>query len=375
MKIQTETTRSCSSSVFLVVAIGLFIIIIAASLTPFSGWRWPAVSILEFIAYPLPYYVSFVDNLLNILIYVPYAAVLSRLVRSVKWAWIWVLLVVIFTSFFVEVVQNFLPNRVASNLDILCNVTGGLLGLIFYHLNILKYPVRWMRRYQMAHFVENTSADYAVILILMWFFSQVNPVLPWFGLVFLPIGEMPLLVKSIQNPVVYVSVLEALGAFFNLLSILLFLMCFLKNRTEQFRAFFLVLCGGIIIKLGVALIFYGFGYELRQNTLSDNASVGACLAVLMAWALRRLPFYSHAVLANCTFVGLFFVQTHWPFALSSKETLRRLGLSGSHFETLYTGLMVLQAIWPWCAALCVIGYSFQRAWLYLDNQSVNQSIE
>jgi VanZ family protein len=368
MQNQTETTRPCSSSVFLVAAMVIFFIILAASFAPFSGWQWPTVPILEFVAYPLPYYVSFVDNLLNVLIYVPYAAVLSRLVRSVKWAWIWVLLVVCFTSFFVEVMQNFLPNRIASNLDILCNVAGGLLGLILYHLNVLKYPVRWIRRYQAAHFVDVTSADYAMILILLWFFVQANPILPWLGLVFLPEGEMPVLVNAVKHPAVYFSVLEALGAFFNLLSILLFVMCFLKNRAEQFRAFFLVLCGGVAVKLGVALSFYGFGHELRQEWLSDNASVGACLAVLMAWAVRQLPFYVQAVLTECALFGLFFVQTHWPFALSIKETLSRLGLAGSHFETVYAGLTGLQAIWPWSAALCLMSYSLQRAWIYLDSE-------
>ena len=153
IKSQTETTRPHSSSLFLVVALVIFFIILAASFAPFSGWKWPTVPILEFVSYPLPHYVSLVDNFLNILIYILYAAVLSRLVRSVKWAWIWVLLVVCFTSFFVEVIQNFLPNRIASNLDILCNVMGGLLGLIFYHLNVLKYPVRWVRDYQAEHFV------------------------------------------------------------------------------------------------------------------------------------------------------------------------------------------------------------------------------
>ena len=364
---QTETARLCPGSVFVVAAMVIFFIILAASFAPFSGWRWPLVSILEFVTYPLPHYVSFLDNLLNVLIYVPYAAVLSRLVRSVKWAWIWVLLVVCFTSFFVEVMQNFLPNRIASNLDILCNVAGGLLGLILYHLNILKYPVRWIRRYQAAHFADVDAADYAMILILMWFVFQINPTLPWLGLVFLPAGEMPLSPTLIQNPALDFSVLEALGAFFNLLSILLFLMCFLKNRAEQFRAFFLILCGSVAVKLGLALSFYAFGHELRQEWLSDNASVGACLAVLAAWAVRRFPFYAQAVLAECALCGLFFVQSHKPFFLSAKETLYRFGLAGSHFETLYAGLTQLQTVWPWCAALCLMVYGLQRAWIYLDS--------
>ncbi|MBY0346102.1 MAG: VanZ family protein, partial [Neisseriaceae bacterium] len=349
----------------------IFFIILAASFAPFSGWKWPTVPILEFVSYPLPHYVSLVDNFLNILIYILYAAVLSRLVRSVKWAWIWVLLVVCFTSFFVEVIQNFLPNRIASNLDILCNVMGGLLGLIFYHLNVLKYPVRWVRAYQAEHFVEVTSADYAMILILLWFVFQSDPVLPWFGLVFLPEGDdMPLLENLVQNSVVYFSVLEALGAFFNLLSILLFLICFLKNKAGQFRAFLLILCGVVAVKLGVALIFYGFGSELKQEWVSDNASVGGCLALLMAWALRSLPFYVQAVLAEFSFFGLLFVQRHWPFVLSAKENLTRLRLSGSHFETLYAGLNGLQIIWPWCAALCLMSYGFKRAWIYLDSEKL-----
>ncbi len=108
-------------------------IIVYASLYPFSGWRVPGVSPWAFLSLPWPRYWTVFDVVANLLGYLPLGAlVFGGAVRTGHRARYAVALATgacCVLSLAMEWLQNYLPLRVSSNLDLFLNVTGGGLGV------------------------------------------------------------------------------------------------------------------------------------------------------------------------------------------------------------------------------------------------------
>ncbi len=109
-------------------------IIVYASLYPFTGWRLPGVSPWAFLVLPWSRYWTAFDVVANLLGYLPLGAlVFGAAVRSGQRAPVAVAQGIgasFVLSFAMEWVQNFLPQRVSSNLDLFLNVSGGSLGVV-----------------------------------------------------------------------------------------------------------------------------------------------------------------------------------------------------------------------------------------------------
>ena len=108
-------------------------VIVYASLYPFTGWRIPGVRLLAFLTLPWPPYWTWFDLVANLLGYLPLGAlVFGSRVRS---GWRagpsagMALLVALGLSFAMELLQNFLPRRVSSNVDLALNGVGAGLGI------------------------------------------------------------------------------------------------------------------------------------------------------------------------------------------------------------------------------------------------------
>lgn len=103
-----------------------------ASLYPFVPWRMPGVSPLGFLMLPWPRYWTAFDLVSNLIGYIPLGAlVFGALVRSggrAGPAFLQALVSGSALSLTMELLQNFLPHRVASNVDLGTNVLGTLIG-------------------------------------------------------------------------------------------------------------------------------------------------------------------------------------------------------------------------------------------------------
>ena len=108
-------------------------LIVYASLYPFTGWRLPGVSPLAFLALPWPHWWTWFDLVTNLLGYIPFGAlVFGALVRSdvrIRPAMLSACLAGAGLSFAMELLQNFLPLRVSSNVDLGVNALGTLIGV------------------------------------------------------------------------------------------------------------------------------------------------------------------------------------------------------------------------------------------------------
>ncbi len=113
-------------------------IVVYASLYPFTGWRVPGVSVLAFLTLPWSPYWTWFDLLANLVGYLPLGAlVFGAMVRSgwrARRAAALALSSALVLSFAMETLQNFLPHRVSSNVDLGLNVAGAGLGVLLASL-------------------------------------------------------------------------------------------------------------------------------------------------------------------------------------------------------------------------------------------------
>jgi VanZ family protein len=161
-----------------------------ASLYPFTGWRQPGVEWLGFLTAPWSVWWTWFDLLANLVGYMPLGAlVFGALVRTGtrrRWAWFWALAAGATLSFSLEFLQNFLPLRVASNVDLGLNMAGSLAGAL---LGWLIHTLGAVERWQAARdrwFLEHSAGGLA--LLFMWPVALLLPlpaplgvgqVLPW----------------------------------------------------------------------------------------------------------------------------------------------------------------------------------------------------
>jgi VanZ family protein len=119
-----------------------------ASLFPFVGWRWPGASLDAFWWAPWSRYWTVFDVVSNSLGYVPLGALIflawvrsgGRVLGAVGVGW----LLCSALSALLETLQNFLPQRVPSNLDWCLNTGGAALGLaLAWGLHRMGWLVRW----------------------------------------------------------------------------------------------------------------------------------------------------------------------------------------------------------------------------------------
>ena len=109
------------------------VLVLYASLHPFSGWSDSGAPLFDYLTAPWPRYVTAFDLTVNVLAYLPlgflWVPALQRGAAPALPAFAAALLCVA-VSFALETTQNYLPSRVPSNLDLGCNGIGGAIGAL-----------------------------------------------------------------------------------------------------------------------------------------------------------------------------------------------------------------------------------------------------
>jgi len=158
-------------------------LIVYASLYPFEGWRSQGVDPLAFLWAPLPEYWTGFDVGANLLGYAPLGLLLSLAARRsgrAPWAWPLGVVVPALLSLAVEITQNYLLLRIASNVDVALNVAGGVLGAalaaLLDRLGWVAHWSRWRDRWFLP------SAHGGLVLLALWPAALLYPASVPFGL-------------------------------------------------------------------------------------------------------------------------------------------------------------------------------------------------
>jgi VanZ family protein len=158
---------------------------IYGSLYPFTGWHDSGAQPTAFLTAAWPRYSTTFDLVTNIAAYLPLGFLWATAFQSRLAPWAAVLptwLVGASLSLALETLQNYLPSRVPSNVDLAFNSLGTLVGALA--------GARWGgamldggRLYALRHrlFHGGTMADAGLLLIWLWLLTQLNPETLLFG--------------------------------------------------------------------------------------------------------------------------------------------------------------------------------------------------
>lgn len=331
-----------------------FAVIVFASLYPFTGWTDSGQPWLEFLFYPAPYYSRPFDKLVNVLVYVPYGFALALTAQRRLTGWLLAVALSALTSFGVELAQMFLPTRIASNVDIACNLGGAVVGA---SLAVSPWFDRLWRRvwfWRLRYFSALPAADYALLLMAVWFLTQLNPAIPLFGVVVRPQGLPQPFVSPLDNPLLFLLLVEAGGAMLHLTAILLFVTAFLADRRYALRAVIVVVGAAWFVKVLAA------GMLLKPMAffewINENVTTGLAAGVLLVWLFTRFSRRVQAWAALLALMGAQLMVALWPLSGNERDVLSLFRWHYGHLLNINALVDFLIHLWPVGAAVCLIAY-------------------
>lgn len=166
-------------------ALAWALLAIYASLYPFTGWRDSGANPFEFLTAAWPRYFTAFDLITNVAAYMPlglfWCMVLQRRLPAALSIAV-TLTAGTLLSGSLEVLQNYLPSRVASNLDLATNSIGMLLGALA--------AVRWggwilddsrLTRWRRRALAQGHGIEAGLMLLGLWLLIQFDPASLLFG--------------------------------------------------------------------------------------------------------------------------------------------------------------------------------------------------
>lgn len=173
----TVEQRPAASSFARVGLLIYALLIVYASWYPFSGWHDIGIPPLAFLTAPLPHYRTVFDLATNVIAYIPLGILLVfALYPRIRRAWAFLTAVAsgALLSATMEAVQTFLPSRVASNLDLLTNaagvVIGAVAGVLLTRMFMEQSQLLLLRRHWFSF-----EASRGLIVLGLWPLAQIYP--------------------------------------------------------------------------------------------------------------------------------------------------------------------------------------------------------
>jgi VanZ family protein len=165
--------------------VAYLLLVVYASLHPFSGWRDRGLPAFAFLTASFNRPVPAFDVVVNVLGYMPFGflAVLAAYPRLRGGpALAFGVACSILASFVLESLQLYLPTRTASNLDLIANTAGGAIGAIVAMTATRSLmdagKLESLRR---ELFLPGRRVDLGLVLLGLWLFSQLSPETLLFG--------------------------------------------------------------------------------------------------------------------------------------------------------------------------------------------------
>lgn len=231
-------------------AVAYLLVIAYASLQPFTGWWIPPEEIRQFLTAGWPRYITVEDVMVNIAAYVPLGFLLARsFMRHVQHrrAVVLAVLAASLVSIGMECAQMFMPSRIASNVDVLTNSIGGLIGALaaplFSPTRLLGARLTRLRR---EWFIYGPSADIGIVLLCLWIATQLHPTAQLFGTGNLR-NTFDLPIWIIHTPPLLLTTEAAIAAF-NVLGVGLVVLALTRYSKPRSLALAILLAVALITK-------------------------------------------------------------------------------------------------------------------------------
>jgi VanZ family protein len=154
-----------------------------ASLYPFYPLRVPAMEAVTAF-FSAPRYVIRSDIAFNVVAYLPLgmlACLYFRQVGDGRRAIVKAVALGAALSLVMEALQLFVPNRVASPLDLASNAAGALIGALAFMDPVHSVVTRPLGELRESTIIAGAWGDAGLVLVMLWLLAQLNPALPFFG--------------------------------------------------------------------------------------------------------------------------------------------------------------------------------------------------
>ncbi len=336
-----------------ILALAYVLVVVYASVQPVRGWRMPAPDIVGFFTAPWPRYITLEDIAINIAAYVPLGFLLSIGYGARYGAALGVLAAAFFASglsLAMEAAQMFLPNRIASNVDLLTNALGSLIGAMAAPLFA---PSRLVGKklHAMRHrlFQEGMVADVGFVIVCLWVLTQLDPTAQLFGtgavraVLDLPawFPHTPKLVLSIEAAVVFLNFV-ALG---------LIVAALMEPPARPMPLIAAVAGTGLALKTvaaGLAKAAHPFVW------FTPGVSFGLLCGWLALYALVRLPRPGRLALAVVCILAATAAINLAPDNPYQSVPPQLLARGPSHFLSFSGIVRALSELWPLLALTYII---------------------
>lgn len=163
--------------------------IVYASLSPFAGWREQGLNFVEVLGASLLLTYTAFDAIVNLLSYLPFGFLAGMALRARFGALqsvVFGLCLGVLLSASMEYLQMYLPARISSNMDLLSNSVGALLGaLLAVSVTSWAWFIARLAHWRNGFFQQGKEMDFGLALLALWMFGQINPSLPMLGNVFI----------------------------------------------------------------------------------------------------------------------------------------------------------------------------------------------
>lgn len=269
-------------------ASGYVLFIVYGSLSPFSGWREQGLNFAEVLGAPLQLTYTAFDAIINLLSYLPFGFLVVIALRARCGTLASVILgtcMGVLLSAGMEYLQMYLPARVSSNMDLLSNSAGALLGALLaasitswtWLLSILMY-------WRSSLFHQGREMDFGLALLALWMFGQINPSLPMLGNVFIsemarqPFATLP------HNPFNW---WESSAVTLNLLMLGALMLTLLRLPRNIITALLTVLSMVALVKFVTAAVLLKSWALLLW--INSEAVLGMLLGMLLLLSVLWLP--------------------------------------------------------------------------------------
>jgi len=344
-----ERIRAQSATLALILALAYTLTIAYASLQPFLGWRLPAAEVLYFLTAPWPRYVTMGDLLINTAAYVPLGFLLAVALSRRRTAARAVLLAAALgalVSLTMEAAQMFLPKRIASNVDLLTNGTGALIGAMAAPLlSPSRFPGRRLAALREALFMPGTVVDTALVLGGLWLFTHLHPTAQFFGTGNLR-ATFDLPVYLIHTPGRLISA-EALVVFLNLIGLGLLITAFIRPGVSPVRVVATVVGAGICLKILAAMALFSAPGPLLW--LTPGVTMGLIAGSLILYALLGMPYAAKIVTALVCFGVAVVVINFAPENPYQTAPPKLIPGAATHLLRLSNIVRALSELWPFLA--------------------------
>ncbi|MEC5385556.1 VanZ family protein [Uliginosibacterium sp. H3] len=318
-----------------------------ACLHPFSGWRDTGISPFAFLVAPLPRYNTFADLWLNALGFVPLGFMLAASFwhgSDKRIVLMSTILLCALLSGSLEFVQNYLPTRVASNVDLATNTFGGLLGGLagLYWGNLFDYSgalASWRRR----RILPGHIGEVGMVLIALWWLTQLEPTSTLFGTGDMrPLFDLPAAIMFSARRFV---VIETLIVSLNVIALGLLLRRCMQEPSGV--VVMLVLLGGLAVRSLADYIFIvpPAPWQWATPGALRGLLVGVT-ALIVAWRLPGWLQHSLACLAILLCTVLVNIAPENPFELASMRLIHE-----SHFLNFHGLTRLADFLWPFLALI------------------------